>query len=104
MSTTATHTPTAPRALAPQLGGLYAIWFREVKRAIRDRGQLIGGASRPLLWVLIMGIGLNPYFRGEVYGEGRFVVPYPYLQLFFPAVIALNIMYTSIQSAVSVIC
>jgi ABC-2 type transport system permease protein len=84
-------------------GGLYAIWLREVKRAIRDRGQLIGGVVRPLLYVLIMGIGLNPYFRGEVYGEVHFVVPYTYVQFLFPAVIALNIMYTSVQSAVSVI-
>jgi ABC-2 type transport system permease protein len=84
-------------------GGLYAIWLREVKRAIRDRGQLIGGVVRPLLYVLIMGIGLNPYFRGEIYGEVRFVVPYTYVQFLFPAVIALNIMYTSVQSAVSVI-
>ena len=89
--------------IAAQLGGLYAIWLREVKRAVRDRGQLVGGVSRPLLWVLVMGIGLNPYFRGEVYGEIRFVVPYTYLQFLFPAVIALNIMYTSVQSAVSVI-
>ncbi len=86
-----------------QLAGLYAIWFREVKRAVRDRGQLIGGVSRPLLWVLIMGIGLNPYFRGEIYGEVRFVVPYTYLQFIFPAVIVLNILYTSVQSAVSTI-
>ena len=92
-----------PQALRLQLGGLYAIWFREVKRAVRDRGQLIGGVSRPLLWVLVMGVGLNPYFRGEVYGEVRFVVPYTYLQFIFPAVIALNIMYTSVQSAVSMI-
>jgi ABC-2 type transport system permease protein len=84
-------------------GGLYAIWLREVKRAVRDRGQLIGGVIRPLLYVLIMGIGLNPYFRGEVYGEVQFVVPYTYVQFLFPAVIALNIMYTSVQSAVSVI-
>ena len=85
------------------LGGLYAIWLREVKRAIRDRGQLFGGFSRPILWVVIMGVGLNPYFRGEVYGEVRFVVPYTYLQFIFPAVIALNILYTSVQAAVSVI-
>lgn len=85
------------------LGGIYAIWLREVKRSLRDRGQLIGGISRPLLWVLILGIGLNPYFRGEVYGEVRFVVPYTYLQFIFPAVIVLNILYTSIQSAVSLI-
>jgi len=85
------------------LGGIGAIWLRELKRALRDRGQLIGGVSRPLLWVLIMGIGLNPYFRGEIYGEVRFVLPYTYLQFIFPAVIALNILYTAVQSAVSVI-
>ena len=89
--------------VASWMGGIYAIWLREVKRAIRDRGQLIGGVVRPLLYVLIMGIGLNPYFRGEIYGEVRFVVPYTYVQFLFPAVIALNIMYTSVQSAVSVI-
>ena len=85
------------------LGGIYAIWLREVRRAIRDRSQLVGGVSRPILWVLILGIGLNPYFRGEIYGEVQFVVPYTYLQFICPAVIALNMMYTSVQSAVSVI-
>ena len=84
----------APAAILLQLGGLYAIWLREVKRAIRDRGQLFGGVSRPLLWVIVMGIGLNPYFRGEIYGEVRFVVTYTYLQFIFPAVIVLNILYT----------
>ena len=103
MTMTATEASARTHAIGAQLGGLYAIWLREVKRAARDRGQLIGGVSRPLLWVLIMGIGLNPYFRGEIYGEVRFVVPYTYLQFIFPAVIVLNIMYTSVQSAVSTI-
>src|SRR2546430_5537378 len=104
MTNAAMDVPAQPAsAIVRQLWGLYAIWLREVKRAIRDRGQLIGGVSRPLLWVLIMGIGLNPYFRGEIYGEVRFVVPYTYLQFIFPAVILLNIMYTSVQSAVSTI-
>ena len=86
-----------------QATALYAIWLRELRRAVRDRGQLIGGVSRPLLWVLILGIGLNPYFRGEVYGEARFVIPFTYIQFLFPAVIALNMMYTSVQSAISII-
>lgn len=107
-----TSAPSAPTQLVvrhqqswlmTQLGGLYGLWFREVKRAARDRGQLIGGVSRPILWVLILGIGLNPYFRGEVYGEATFVVPFTYLQFIFPAVVALNVMYTSVQSAISVI-
>ena len=86
-----------------QLGGLYGLWLREVRRSFRDRGQLIGGISRPILWVVILGIGLNPYFRGEVFGKVNFVVPFTYLQFIFPAVIALNILFTSVQSAVSVI-
>ncbi|WP_051469370.1 ABC transporter permease [Chelativorans sp. J32] len=97
-----TEEQAGPGIIALALG-VYAIWLRELKRAIRDRGQLIGGVSRPLLWVLILGIGLNPYFRGEVYGQVRFVIPFTYLQFIFPAVIALNIMYTSVQSAVSLI-
>lgn len=83
--------------------GIYGVWLREITRATRDRAQMIGGISRPLIWLLILGVGLNPYFRGEVYGEVRFVIPYTYLQFLFPAVIVLNIMYTSIQFAVSVI-
>ena len=98
---------TGPRTkrsvLMVQLGGLYGLWLREVKRSFRDRGQLIGGISRPILWVVILGIGLNPYFRGEVFGKVNFVVPFTYLQFIFPAVIALNILFTSVQSAVSVI-
>jgi len=97
-----TEETSGPGVVALALG-VYAIWLRELKRAARDRGQLIGGISRPLLWVLILGIGLNPYFRGEVYGQVRFVIPFTYLQFIFPAVIALNIMYTSVQSAVSLI-
>jgi len=93
----------ALRTVGQSIVAVYAIWLRELKRALRDRGQLIGGVSRPLLWVLILGIGLNPYFRGEVYGEVRFVVPYTYLQFIFPAVVALNMMYTAVQSAISVI-
>lgn len=89
--------------LFPLLRGLYGIWLREILRATRDRGQMVGGVSRPLIWLLILGIGLNPYFRGEVYGEVRFVIPFTYLQFLFPAVIVLNIMYTSILFAVSVI-
>ncbi len=98
-----TNQPRRRSWLLLQLGGLYGLWLREVMRAVRDRGQLIGGASRPILWVLILGIGLNPYFRGEVYGEATFVVPFTYLQFIFPGVVALNVMFTSVQSAVSVI-
>ena len=98
-----TSLKTQRSVLMVQLGGLYGLWLREVRRSFRDWGQLIGGISRPILWVVILGIGLNPYFRGEVFGKVTFVVPFTYLEFIFPAVIALNILFTSVQSAVSVI-
>ena len=98
-----TSPKTQRSVLMVQLGGLYGLWLREVRRSFRDWGQLIGGISRPILWVVILGIGLTPYFRGEVFGKVTFVVPFTYLEFIFPAVIALNILFTSVQSAVSVI-
>lgn len=90
-------------SVLPILRGIYGVWLREIMRATRDKGQLLGGVSRPLIWLLILGVGLNPYFRGEIFGEVQIVLPFNYLQFLFPAVIVLNIMYTSIQFAVSVI-
>lgn len=84
------------------LSCLYAIWTREVKRSVRESGQLVGAFSRPLLWVIIFGVGLTPYFRTGL-RETTFMVPFTYMQFIFPAVVLLNILYPSIQSAVSLI-
>lgn len=106
-STTSTVVRTvAPASLASgpayYLQCLYAIWARELKRSVRESGQLVGAFSRPLLWVIIFGVGLTPYFRTGL-RETTFVVPFTYMQYIFPAVVVLNILYPSIQSAVSLI-
>ncbi|MBE3598542.1 MAG: ABC transporter permease [Limnochordaceae bacterium] len=84
------------------LGTVYAIWLRELKHSLRDTGQLTGAFLRPILWVMIFGIGLTPYFRGG-FTEATFVVPFTYAQFIFPAVAVLNVMYASVQSGVSMI-
>src|SRR5262249_56333117 len=76
---------------------------RDVRREMGVCVAVMGGLIWRILWVVLLGIGLNPFFRGEVYGEPRFVIPYTYPHFIFPAVIVLNILYTSVQSAVSVI-
>ena len=83
-------------------GTIYAIWLREVKRSFRDSGQLIGAFIRPILWVIIFGIGLTPYFSGGL-TETRFIVPFTYSQFILPAVAVLNVMYAAVQSGVSLI-
>ena len=102
-STQTTHADMRPLSgSAYYFSGLYAIWSREVKRSVRESGQLVGAFSRPLLWVIIFGVGLTPYFRTGL-RETTFVVPFTYMQYIFPAVVVLNILYPSIQSAVSLI-
>jgi len=71
---------------------LYAVWARELKRSLRESGQLMGAFSRPLLWVLIFGVGLSPFFRTGL-RETSFLVPFTYVQFIFPAVVVLNIIY-----------
>lgn len=63
-STQTTHADMRPLSgSAYYFSCLYAIWSREVKRSVRESGQLVGAFSRPLLWVIIFGVGLTPYFR-----------------------------------------
>ena len=84
------------------LAATHAVWLREVLRMLRDSGQIVGAFSRPVLWVMIFGIGLTPYFRTGL-RETTFMVPFPYIQFILPAVVVLNLMYPAIQSAVSLI-
>lgn len=81
---------------------LYAIWAREFKRSLRESGQLMGAFSRPLIWVLVFGVGLTPYFRTGL-RETSFLVPFTYVQFIFAAIVTLNLMYPAVQSAVSLI-
>ena len=97
----------AAKALATDLTANYKrpAVFAQTEPEYYERLSTTNKQFSVAIWfvVIVMGIGLNPYFRGEIYGEVRFVVPYTYLQFIFPAVIVLNILYTSVQSAVSTI-
>lgn len=77
------------------VAALQMIWLRDLIRASRDRTQLLGAVARPILWLLIMGVGLGSSFP-QVGGV-------PYLAFIFPGIIALNIIFASFLSAISII-
>ncbi|WP_018461939.1 ABC transporter permease [Thermus oshimai] len=82
-----------PRALDPWV--VLALWRREMLRYLRDRSQPFGGLSRTVLWLLILGFGLGASFRDI---EG-----YTYAQYIFPGVVTLNILFASLQSAITLV-
>ena len=71
------------------------VWLRDTLRYFREKSQLIGSLTRPILWLFILGMGL----RGTAQPVGNF----NYTQFIFPGIVAMTIIFTSIQSAITII-
>ncbi len=77
------------------LYGTYIIWLRDMKRLIRDKHQFFGSFARPILWLLILGMGLRPVFtvNDEV----------DYIQYIFPGIIVMSLIFSGMWAGISVI-
>lgn len=99
----ATLTTAPPRTLgAPErlqqivdFEAIAMIWQRDIVRFARERTQLYGSLARTVVWLFILGAGL----RGSVAVPGNV----SYLQFVFPGMIAMAIIFSSLQSAISII-
>ena len=74
---------------------LVMIWKRELIRLMRDRAQIAGSLARPILWLVILGLGMGSSFPG--FGNVR------YVEYLFPGIVALNLLFASFLSAISII-
>lgn len=100
-----TSAAAAPAATIPDLryqAGLLsylrvpqAFVRRELLRYGRDRAQWFGGISRTVLWLVILGNGIGASYTNI---EG-----YTYTQYILPGVVTLNIIFASLQSAITLI-
>lgn len=77
------------------MNGVAVIWLRDLTRFSRDRAQILGGLSRPLLWLLVLGAGLGAVVPRV--GQAR------YMEFLFPGIIAINLLFASFLSAISII-
>jgi len=88
---TATWQPSRVSALRI----VWVMWRREMLRYRRDRSMLFGGFARTVLWLIVLGFGLGAALR-EIEG-------YSYAQYILPGVIVLNILFASLQCAISLV-
>jgi ABC-2 type transport system permease protein len=77
-----------------ELGGIYTLWLREIKRYLRDRARIISSFVQPLLWLVIFGSGIR--FSGNI---GNLT----YQQYIFPGIIGQTLLFTSMFMGISVI-
>jgi len=78
------------------------VWQRDIIRYFREKSQLYGSLTRPVMWLFILGMGLRGAYTGQV-GQVGLDQSVNYTQFLFPGIIAMTAIFTSIQSAISII-
>lgn len=77
--------------------GTYIIWLRDLKRFWRDRMRRIGAFIQPLIYLFLLGTGLEAAFT--VFGSGET----DYVAFMYPGIVAMTILFTAMFSAISII-
>ncbi len=78
---------------------IYTLWKREIVRFLRQPSRVIGALAPPLLFWFIIGSGIGksfPQLGGSEVSES-------YLHYFFPGMVIMVILFTSIFSTISII-
>ncbi len=73
------------------------LWQRDLRRFFRQRSRVIGALVQPLIFWLVIGSGLNRSFILNAEGAPD------YRAYFFPGVIVMVVLFTSIFSTMSLI-
>ncbi len=71
------------------------IWLRDMNRLWRQRSRLYGAIARAMVWLFALGFGLRRSFVP--------VAGLSYEQFVFPGVIAMTIIFSALQSAISIV-
>ena len=83
------------RRLILQVGTL---WWREVRRYLRQRTRVIGSLLEPVIFWLVLGFGLKASFRPSGIPAGI-----DYAQYFYPGMIVLVLLFVAIFSTISTV-
>ena len=95
MSATVEHAPLNTGGRVVDLDGIAMVWQRDVTRFVRQRTRIVSGAVRSIVWLVVLGLGLRRSFV-PIHGL-------TYEQFLFPGIIAMAVIFSAIQSAISII-
>ncbi len=84
-------------AFSRGLTGVYVLWLREMKRFWRDRPRRLGAFFQPLVYLFLLGTGMQAAFT--VFGGGKI----DYVAFMYPGILAMTVLFTSVFSAISIL-
>ena len=73
---------------------IFVLWQRDMIRFFRQKSRIVGALAQPILFWFFIGSGLDQSFRAGATG---------YQEYFFPGVVGMIVLFTSIFSTMSVI-
>jgi ABC-2 type transport system permease protein len=80
--------------------GVYAIWYRETRRFVRDRSRWLGLVTQPLLYLMLVGYGISSSMTFRRLPADSSI---NYVTFMYPGIVGMSVLFTSIFSAVSII-
>ncbi len=98
----ATQTAVLSRPAVPVSTGVllpaYTLWWREIVRFYRQKTRVVGVLASPLVFWIVIGSGFGTSFRsGTASGQQH------YMDYFYPGVLVMIVLFTSIFTMMSVI-
>ncbi len=99
------------------LGDVYTIWLREMKRLVRSKSRLLGSMAQPILWLILFGTAFDSMFSGAALGAGMggvvnntsMIGGVPgseglnFKSFFTPGIVAMTVLFGSVFSGIGVI-
>lgn len=79
------------------LTGIYIVWLRDFKRFWRDTPRRLGAFVQPLVYLFLLGTGLQAAFK--VFGAGDT----KYVTFMFPGILGMTVLFTSVFSSISIL-
>jgi ABC-2 type transport system permease protein len=77
--------------------GTYIVWFRDIKRFWRDTPRRVGAFVQPLIYLFLLGTGLQAAFKVFGAGDVKFV------KFMFPGILGMTVLFTAVFSAISIL-
>ena len=83
------------RTQIAEMGAIYILWLRELKRYVRSRVQIVVSLGQPCLYLLALGFGFGPVFQQAGHGS--------YLQFMAPGVVGMTVLFSSVFSGIAML-
>ncbi|WP_303748496.1 ABC transporter permease [Stenotrophomonas pigmentata] len=74
---------------------IYGLWLRDIRKFSRSRWKIISGLAQPVLYLLVLGTGLDQVFRAAGYTS--------YQRFLSPGVVAIAVIIAAFISGFSVL-